>query len=482
MFRMVRKLVERLRRRCVPVLRDRRGATAMMFAFMIIPIFASVGLAVDSSMGYLLKSRMSKSLDTAGLAAGRLALNDNAEEIAQRYFDANFDASGGSANLTDFDFELSEDRRFVTLVAVAETPTLFMRVFGRDTMTVTARTRIRRETTGMELALVLDNTGSMWGTNFDTMQDATYELIEILYGDEDEIENLWISLVPYTATINIGPSRTGWLAATDRVRNVSTADDFPAAAPWKGCVRSRANPLDAGDAPPSAGLFTSFYYASTTRTQDNRWDGTATYPLRLALADRNDGRGPNLGCGPAITPLTKSRATIEAGIGNMGPWHRGGTTGNLGLSWGWRTISPGWRALWGGETPNEMPLDYGTPNMDKVVVILTDGQNQFYDHDGGALPASDFTAYGRVEALGVTTIAQGRTILDTRMAGTCTAMKNAGIRIYSITFGGPDATAQNLFRNCATTPAMYTHAPSPADLRDAFRAIGGELANLRIVE
>jgi hypothetical protein len=29
---------------------------------------------------------------------------------------------------------------------------------------------------------------------------------------------------------------------------------------------------------------------------------------------------------------------------------------------------------------------------------------------------------------------------------------------------------------------MYTHAPTQDDLRDAFRAIGGELANLRIVE
>jgi hypothetical protein len=68
------------------------------------------------------------------------------------------------------------------------------------------------------------------------------------------------------------------------------------------------------------------------------------------------------------------------------------------------------------------------------------------------------------------------------MAGTCTAMKNAGIRIYSITFGGPDTTAQNLFRNCATSPAMYYHAPTDEEIGDVFRAIGGELANLRIVE
>ena len=62
-------------------------------------------------------------------------------------------------------------------------------------------------------------------------------------------------------------------------------------------------------------------------------------------------------------------------------------------------------------------------------------------------------------------------------------MKAEGIRIYTIIFGGaPDATAQNLFRGCATTPAMYYYAPTNATLPPAFRAIGGQLANLRIVE
>ena len=153
----------------------------------------------------------------------------------------------------------------------------------------------------------------------------------------------------------------------------------------------------------------------------------------------------------------------------MGPVHRGGTTGNLGLTWGWRTLSPQWRGLWGGETPSTHPLDYGTAFMEKVVVILTDGNNQFHDQDSHtSTPASDWTAYGRIEAVpGVNSgssaadrRAQGRAVLDTRMADTCAAMKTAGIRIYSITFGGsPDPTAQALFRACATTPAMYWHAP-----------------------
>ena len=452
----------------------------MFLAVALVPLIGAVGLAVDSSLGYLLKTRMGKSLDTAGLAAGRVALDANAEEVARNYFDANFGDSNGSVTVTDFDFEVDPSFRYVTLSATATTPTHFMRVFGRDTLTVSARSVIERETTGMELALVMDNTGSMWGSAFDAMQTAAYDLVNIVFGGDDEVDNLWVSLVPYTATVNIGSWRTGWIKGSDRIfTNPTSYRPDLAGGGWKGCVMARGSNRDADDTTPSVQQFASYFYAATTRTQDNHWP-----TIKPALADRNDGRGPNLGCGPEITPLTKSKATIDAAIGNMGAWHRGGTTGNLGLSWGWRTISPSWRGLWGGETTSDMPLDYGTPLMEKVVVILTDGNNQFYDHDtGSGTPKSDFTAYGRLEAMGVSNLSDGRNILDSRMAGTCAAMKSNGIRIYTIIFGSsPDNQAKTLFRNCATTPAMYYYAPSNADLATAFRAIGGQLANLRIIE
>jgi hypothetical protein len=463
------------------ILRDRSGASALIFVFALVPMVGAVGLSVDSALGYLIRSRMSKALDTAGLAAGRVALNANAAEVARQYFDSNFAAGSRSIVLEDFAFELDESRQFVTLSAVATAPTVFMRIFGRDEITVSARAVIERQTSGMELALVMDNTGSMHGSAFTAMQQAAFDLIDIIYGDETQIENLFISLVPYTATVNIGAHRTGWLASTDRA--VASPGDFSTPG-WKGCVEARATPLDADDTPPGAGAFTSYFYARTTRNQDNNWGAPRSPAFRTEIEARNDGYGPNLGCGPAITPLTSSRATIDAAIGNMGAWHRGGTTGNLGLSWGWRTLSPRWRGLWGGETPADLPLDYNTPLMEKVVIVLTDGQNQFYDHDkGSGTPGSDYTAYGRLEALGVSTLAQGRALLDGRMASTCADMKAEGIRIYSITFGGsPDATAQTLFRNCATLPSMYYHAPTNETLAVVFRAIGGELANLRIVE
>ena len=322
----------------------------------MIPLIGASGLAVDSARGYLLKSRLSKSLDTAGLASGRPALNNNAAQVAREFFDINFGDSG-TVTLDEFDVALSANRQFVTLSAEATTPTVFMRIFGQDNMTVSSRTVIESKTTGLELSLVLDNTGSMWGSKFSAMQAAAFDLVSIVYGGEDVVDNLWFSVVPYTATVNIGASRSSWLSGGDRVN--TSIGDFSTPG-WKGCVEARAKPLDGDETTPAGAAFSSYLYEATSRTEDNNWPS-----FKLALSDRNNGRGPNLGCGPEILPLTASKTLVDAAVGNMGAWHRGGTTGNLGLSWGWRTLSPGWRGLWGGATPATLPLDYDAPLMER---------------------------------------------------------------------------------------------------------------------
>ncbi len=465
-----------MRRLLRDLLRDNRGVTALFVGLALLPLMAGVGLAVDSMQGYLIKTKLSKALDTAGLAAGRAAFGPSPEVDAEGFFHANFQADVLHVTVTNFSVTLDASKEFITVEAAVEMPTSFMWIFGNQTMTVSARTVIHRVVTGLELALVLDNTGSMRsGGKMDAMKAAAHELIDIVFGDNETVESLWVALVPYTATVNIGPERTEWLDPGDRFFDVP--DPF-VLSDWKGCVEARPVPFDSIDATPTAVPFASYFYAADL---DNIWP-----PVDETNGAQNDGHGPNLGCGPAITPLIESKTDVHAAITEMLPWHRGGTAGNLGLAWGWRTVSPAWRDLWGGATPATLPLDYDTPLMEKVVVMLTDGQNQFYDWPGGngAGPqGSDYTAYGRLFDFGFPTLDAARAELDSRMAATCQAMKDAGIILYTITFGpSPNASTQNLFRDCATTPARYFHAPSNGELADAFRTIGGQLSNLRIAE
>ena len=455
---------------------DRRASVLPYFAFALMALGGAAGLATDSAFGYLAKARMSKALDAAGLAAGRVKSGGDITAEAQSFFQANFPASAYNATITNFQVTASQDNQFVTLEVAADIPTTFLRVAGIETTQISARTVVHRQTRGMELALVMDNTGSMRsGGKMDAMKAAAQSLVNILYGSHETLPNFWVALVPYTATVNIGNDHDDWLDPTDRY--FDSPDPF-APTVWKGCVEARANPLDMDDTVPSAAPFNTFYYAPDV---DNIWP-----PVDETNNAQNDGTGPNLGCGPAITPLVATKSTVDAAIAEMLPWHRGGTTSNLGLVWGWRVLSPAWRGLWGNA---QLPLDYETPALDKVVVILTDGQNQFYDwpnhtpNYGVGPNGSDYTAYGRLTEFGFATLNDARAEIDNRFASICTAMKAQGIIIYSITFGStPNTSTQNLYRNCASDPNFYWHAPTNAALQTVFDQLSEQLSNLRIAE
>lgn len=463
------------------------GNVAIIVALLMIPLISVVGLAIDSLRAFIVEDQLQKSLDAAALAVGRLTEDTNIDAEAQQIFDANFATARQAADVGDLDLAVTDNGGRITLSAGASLPTLFMRVIGTDLIPISAMTIINREVHQMELALVMDNTGSMVGQPIKDEIEGAKSLVENVYGGEETQPNLLAALVPYTATVNIGPSHKEWLAATDQVYN--TPDPFALSVnKWKGCVMARPNPYDRSEDPPSVKRFNSFLYPEDL---DNVW----TLPLKEQVTDGNNGTGPNLGCGsPPILSLTPEKSKIIEQINKMGAWHRGGTTSNLGLVWGWRVLSPKWRGLWGGNTPAERPLEYNNALSDKVIVLLTDGNNEVYDHKDASKGhyegprGSDFTAYGRLYDMlddngnaTITSISKGNDLLDSRMASLCQDIKQTGIIIYTITYGSkPDTQTKQLFEKCATVPAYYFHAPDGATMKSVFKKVGRHLSSLRI--
>lgn len=460
-------------------LRDNTGSLTLKLGFAIFPMFLAAGLVVDLGRAYTVRARLSYALDAAGLAVGASQGTEaELQQVMLDYFAANYPEEAMGVPAEPY---MTIDGDEINLSATADMDTTFMRVVGLDVVTVGSDVAILKETTGFEVAMVLDNTGSMRsGGKMDALKDAAQEFIDTVYKSETTLEDVWVSVVPYTATVNIGGDRTSWLDSGDPY--FASPGPF-APVEWKGCVNARAEPLDQDDTPPASEGFTSYHYDPEV---DNDWDPGDASTIDESNGAKNNGTGPNLGCGPEITPLVDQRATIEAAVDEMLPWHRGGTTGNLGLVWGWRALSPEWQGEWGGDTPNNLPMSYDEDQMEKVVIMMTDGQNQFYDWPShgptGAGPeGSDHTAYGRLEEFGFSSLGDGRDEVDARFANICATMKAEGIIIYTITFGStPDDDTQALYRDCATTPDHYFHSPSNGQLKDAFKAIGTELSNLRI--
>lgn len=440
------------------LLRDRRGGTAAMFGILMVPLLLSIGVAVDGARAYMVKTRLSAALDAAGLAVG--ASEGSAAELQQvmrNFFDANFPDAvlGVAAEPT-----VAIADKVITLTATAEVSTRFMHLFGYDGITVAASTEVTRETRGLEVVLVLDNTGSMRGAKIAALRQASLDLVDILFGDADEHENLRVGIVPYSAAVNVGAAGPGLVGAMTHPFDPS--DD----AAWKGCVRARAYPDDVLDSPMSGGNgWVQYWWEGAP---DNSWPTADTDPDLC-----NDGTGPNLGCPTAITPLISHKPTLVGDLNAMQAWCRGGTFSNVGMAWGWRVLSPG--------APFSEGLPYGEQGYDKAAILMTDGVNGYYKLPGSPFN-SDFSAHGRVDEglLGTTSRSAATGIINARLAEICEGMKLEGIVLYTITFALSNEDTKSLFRNCASGDARYFDSPSQETLRKNFRKIARELSNLRI--
>jgi von Willebrand factor type A domain len=172
--------------------------------------------------------------------------------------------------------------------------------------------------------------------------------------------------------------------------------------------------------------------------------------------------------------MTNNKSTLTTAINAMVA--QGNTLINQGLQWGWNMISPRWQGQWGGTMgANGLPLAYNTPGMSKAVILMTDGINTI---DNGSHSAYWFLQDNK---LGTTDSNTAVTDLDNKALSICTAMKNAGIYVYTIALG-TDTTADSLalLQNCATGPNYYFNSPSTSQLQGVFNTIGDSLANLRV--
>ncbi|WP_262691842.1 TadE/TadG family type IV pilus assembly protein [Kordiimonas aestuarii] len=470
--------------------RDERGSLLPMVAGSMLMLTGAAGVAIDGARMFYVKDVLQKSLDSAGLAAGHAMSVNDMESDAREFFNANVGSMAGVVSSSNMVVDISDDNELITLTASASVDATFMRLFGYEAITVSASTEVSRETRGMELVLVMDNTGSMaWDDKIGTMKTAATNLVNIVFGDDETNTNLWAGVVPYITHVNVGNGNYNWLSESgkDKVDNEYYSTE------WKGCLEARADGEDETDTPPTEIPFEPFYWNDTDPywqyhkkkgwyqvDEDNNWIDDDSGDVTInEVNNRSSARGPNRGCASEITPLVAEKSKLIAAIDVMEPWSFGGTAANYGLVWGWRVISPRWRGLWSG-SPANLPLDHDTPYMDKVIVMLTDGVNELISADS-ELGGSDYTAFGRLDEFGYANIYDARDEFDDRFDRICQNIKNDDVLIYTITFGStPDEDTQSAYAACASNPAFYFHAPTASSLTDAFEEIGRQLSNLRL--
>lgn len=411
--------------------RDGRGAVAPIVALALIPLVLASGLAVDAGHVLLVRAELARAADSAALAAGARSGQGDLSAFVRRFLETNF-AAGDEVRLDEVRALPRPDGRIEVSVR-ARVATTLMRLVGIEEVPVTARTVVARASRPLEVALVLDVTGSMSCCGkIQALRRAASDLVDILFEGRGVSDVVRIGVVPFNARVNVGNRHRDWLAPADR------------AGRWNGCPEARSAATALTDEPPSVEPFPRWHPSTRGRRWGRGWWG---WWGRW----RSSAKAPP--CPPlAVLPLVFTRAELLSYIARLPA--TGTTRIDMGARWGWRLLSEKWLGLW-----NE-PVRHGRrADVLKAAVIMTDGEN----------------VVGRYDE--VSSVAEA----DANLLTLCERMKEDGILLYTVTFKA-SARSDALMARCATSPAHHFRSPTNADLVRAFHSIAGELSALRIAE
>jgi Flp pilus assembly protein TadG len=145
------------------------GQVLVMVALSAVVLIGSVGLALDSALGYLVKAKLNAAVDAASLAAARgVSTGDsrdaqeaNARLAARKFFNINYPDKFLLSTPTLDPVGVQFDGGTVTIdvAARASLPVSLMGVLGFKTLEVSARAQTVRK--DLDMVLVMDTSGSL---------------------------------------------------------------------------------------------------------------------------------------------------------------------------------------------------------------------------------------------------------------------------------------------------------------------------------
>ena len=499
------------------LVRNDRGTVAVITAAAIIPLILSMGLAVDATRAYMMRAKLSAALDAAGLAIGAGA----SQSVAQQYIDANLGTSATDPNpITP---TVTTTSTTVTVSATASYTTGFMGLMGITSLPISASSTISfAQKQGVEAALVLDNTGSLNSTdsttgqtNISALKTAAGHLVVSLFGTTTTNNpGVRVGIVPFVAAVNPGTVASSMLLNPPTL----TASDPTG---WTGCVVERsstfplstlstlkytdvAKDLDTPVSAANGNYLTQYFWPQTGHPSSLDWTNVTPVPSwsnpinKGPFTSGNSGPGPNQSCPTPVVTLTNQLTPLLASIGadtsgngitnqGMEGWNNGGTNGAIGMSWGYRMLSPnGPYKVVGGP-----PSNWNDPLWQKVVVLMTDGVNNINSNTGtvcdskGKNCVSNETVQDYTGAPGTPpTVPQ----VDQEEELVCDALRANGVVIYSILFNSTIQKNTAITYCPGTAPGNANGSASPyffqasnqTALSQAFASIAKSLSNLRV--
>jgi len=488
---------------------DRRGSVTIMFGLAIFVVLASVGGAVDYGRALLARERLQSALDSTVLAAARVWQVEQSMTLAEEKAIAHFEAmkpEGVEARLTLFEPDTELNTLTVEATAAVKAPFLSLILDGKP-IDVSTRAQAKfcvgcrggggggNDGYSIEVAMMLDVTGSMAGSKIADLKEAAKDLIKILVWDDQSQYTSRVAVVPFSHAVNAGKE-------LGKVISYSPADKVSFAF-RDGKSRDWYRPKDTKD---KVDPYT--YCVSERQGAQAYTDATPTGTARLPVVYYSSASTSN--CQPAaeVMPLTNDKQALIALIDSKNFKAEGYTAGNIGTAWAWYMLSPTW---WSGIASNvhssgrpaaypslpsgctsweQCPPSQRTGSVRKYAVLMTDGEYNMQFCDGGSKVTGasipDRNAGPGNSEKGNCTSALASS--SSQAQSLCTAMKKAGIIVYTVGFGlGASGAQVDLLRQCASDDGhfskpskLFYNTQTGTELRSAFRHIATSIASLYV--
>jgi Flp pilus assembly protein TadG len=414
--------------------KDQSGATAMLFGLTLIPLMGFAGAALDYGRATSGRTHLQRAVDGTALALAREAGALNDAQLKQRGEDlvkAYLKAAPGIANQS---ITVKRDAKTIRVAATGSIKTAVMGVLGFNAIAIGSDAAVAWGSKKIELALVLDNTGSMGWTakgvrKIEALKKASNDLLNILYNATSETDTIKVSVVPFNTQVRVDTAQTGktpyWLAYSGSV-NPSN---------WQGYVEDRNQPHDVDNKAPKIS------------------DPDTLHPAAARAY------APDLAPIKSLTPIRLGLSGLKTAVDAMQP--SGNTNITIGVSWGLATLT--------NAEPMSGAVPTGTKDVEKVMIVLTDGDN----------------TQNRIN--GVKNYSASK--IDPRTREACEVAKAADITVITIRVVEGNA---GLLKKCASKPTdpkhpfyrngseLYHDVQNPADLTPLFQNIANQILATRL--
>lgn len=338
------------------------GSMVLFCTVLFVSMLVVSGMSIDFMRYENARTRLQSTLDRAILAAADLDQRRDPRAVVEDYFAK----AGLLEQLTQV--TVTEHIGSRTVRAEAEMPvnTFFIRLLGVPQLLVPAVGTASENVSNIEIALVLDVSGSMANNNrLRNLKSAGVDFLDTIF-ENDEEGNISIALVPFNGQVNLGATLRSQYNVIDAH---GTADS--------NCIDLPAWAYDTTDLPTNRAM-------PMTAMADS-FTGTSTDRNVYSSVRDNRPQGTNIWCPPSTGNIvrlpTRDATALENNINAMTAI--GATSINAGMRWGLELLDPGSQPMFArlaaqGHMSSRFavrPLAYDHEDTLKVIVLMSDGEN-----------------------------------------------------------------------------------------------------------